>query len=107
MRAAGLTLSPTQKSWVFDDPGIMVETAIQGHGVTLAPATLMRKLLVAGKLVQLFDHAAPSNLCYFCCTPQRGAPKRAARVFNEWILKTATDQWDAIAEETIDATHDN
>ncbi|WP_165491242.1 LysR substrate-binding domain-containing protein [Lichenihabitans psoromatis] len=91
MRAAGLELSPMQKSWVFDDPGIMLETAIQGQGVTLAPAILLRKLLATGKLVQLFDHAAPSNLCYFCCTPQRGAQKRAARIFHEWVLQTATN----------------
>jgi LysR family transcriptional regulator of beta-lactamase len=73
---------------VFDSSRLMVEAAMQGAGVALAPASMFVRDLVAGRLVQPFDIEVQAGSYWL--TSQKGkAATPAMRAFNQWIVKEA------------------
>jgi LysR family transcriptional regulator of beta-lactamase len=64
----------------------MVEAALQGAGVALAPASMFERDLALGRLVRPFDIDVQAGSYWL--TWQKAKPATPAmRAFNQWILK--------------------
>ncbi|MGP9764679.1 LysR family transcriptional regulator [Halomonas sp. AOP13-D3-9] len=84
--AAGLPRSfAMTNSIVFDSSIAMVEAAIQGAGVALAPPLMFPRQLSSGALVQPFDTAVSLG-GYWLTRLQTRPETRAMASFREWLL---------------------
>lgn len=84
--AAGLPRSfPMTKSIVFDSSIAMVEAALQGAGVALAPPLMFSRQLTSGALVQPFDTTVSLG-GYWLTRLQTRAETHAMASFREWLL---------------------
>jgi len=87
--AAGLAPHPLRGP-VFDSSRLMVEAAVQGMGVALAPASMFERDLQTGRLVRPFEVEVHAGSYWL--TWQKGkAATPAMRVFSQWVLKEAGD----------------
>ncbi|WP_279628798.1 LysR family transcriptional regulator [Vreelandella nigrificans] len=83
---AGLSGSfPMAKSIVFDSSIAMVEAAIQGVGVALAPPLMFSRQLNSGALVQPFDTTVSLG-GYWLTRLQTRTETHAMASFREWLL---------------------
>ncbi|ASK20851.1 LysR family transcriptional regulator [Halomonas sp. N3-2A] len=88
--AAGLPGSlPMTKSIVFDSSIAMVEAALQGAGVALAPPLMFSRHLTSGELQQPFDISVSLG-GYWLTRLQSRAETHAMAAFREWLM-TATN----------------
>ena len=88
--AAGLPGSlPVTKSIVFDSSIAMVEAALQGAGVALAPPLMFSRYLTSGELQQPFDISVSLG-GYWLTRLQSRAETHAMAAFREWLM-TATN----------------
>lgn len=84
--AAGLPRSfPMTKSIVFDSSIAMLEAALQGAGVALAPPLMFSRHLSSGALVQPFDTTVSLG-GYWLTRLQTRAETHAMASFREWLL---------------------
>ena len=87
--AAGLAPRPVRGP-VFDSSRLMVEAAMQGAGVALAPASMFERDLSMGRLARPFDidvHAGS-----YWLTWQKAKPASPAmRAFSQWIAKEVVE----------------
>lgn len=84
--AAGLPRSvPMTKSIVFDSSIAMVEAAMQGMGLALAPPLMFSRQLNSGALVQPFDTAVSLG-GYWLTRLQTRPETHAMASFREWLL---------------------
>lgn len=84
--AAGLPRSvPMTKSIMFDSSIAMVEAAMQGVGVALAPPLMFSRQLNSGALVQPFDTAVSLG-GYWLTRLQTRPETHAMACFREWLL---------------------
>ncbi|SER98573.1 LysR family transcriptional regulator, regulator of gene expression of beta-lactamase [Vreelandella subterranea] len=85
--AAGLPSSyPMSKSIVFDSSIAMVEAALQGAGVALAPPLMFPRQLSSGALVQPFNTAVSLG-GYWLTRLQTRPETHAMACFRAWLLK--------------------
>ncbi|TVP49738.1 MAG: LysR family transcriptional regulator [Halomonas sp.] len=84
--AAGLPRSfPMTKSIVFDSSIAMVEAALQGAGVALAPPLMFSRQLSSGALVQPFNTTVSLG-GYWLTRLQTRTETHAMASFREWLL---------------------
>ena len=86
---AGVPDLPTRRGPHFDDPGLVVASAMAGHGVALAARPLVSAEVDAGRLCMPFALAIPSRFAYFVCQPAATAARPAAAAFRRWIVDVA------------------
>lgn len=85
--AAGLAPRPVRGP-VFDSSRLMVEAAMQGAGIALAPVSMFERDLAAGRLVRPFDIEVQAG--GYWLTSQKGKTATPAmRAFKQWIVKEA------------------
>ncbi|EDZ99302.1 transcriptional regulator, LysR family [Burkholderia sp. H160] len=85
--AAGIAPRPVRGP-VFDSSRLMVEAAIQGAGVALAPALMFEREIHTGRLVRPFDVEVQAGSYWLTCL--KGKPITPAMVlFSQWIAKEA------------------
>lgn len=90
--AAGLPSSfPMTKSIVFDSSIAMVEAALQGAGVALAPPLMFSRQLSSGALVQPFDTTVSLG-GYWLTRLQTRAETHAMASFRQWLLTAINRQ---------------
>jgi LysR family transcriptional regulator of beta-lactamase len=82
-RAAGLSPPPIRGP-VFDASGTMVEAAMLGMGVALAPAAMFHRHLVAGRVRQPFDVSISTGR-YWLTWLKSKIPTTAMLSFRGWI----------------------
>jgi LysR family transcriptional regulator of beta-lactamase len=82
--AAGLGAPPIRGT-VFDSSWMMVETAIQGQGVALAPPRMFVRQLEDGRLCRPFALAVPVGAYWLTRLKSRPVTP-ALRAFRAWIL---------------------
>lgn len=83
--AAGVAASPQlSKGIVFDSSLAMMEAALQGIGVALAPPLMFPRHLASGAIQQPFP-AAISLGSYWLTRLQSRSPTSAMRAFSDWI----------------------
>lgn len=82
--AAAETTCPPVRGPIFDSSWIMVEAALQGHGVALAPVMMFATAVAAGRLVQPF---APTITLgrYWLVWPKSRLPSPALTAFAGWL----------------------
>ena len=82
--AAADTACPPLRGPVFDSSWIMVEAALQGHGVALAPAMMFAKEVAAGRLVQPFATTITLGR-YWLVWPKSRLPGPALTALAGWL----------------------
>ncbi len=75
---------------VFDSSVLMVETALQGAGVALAPPLMFSRHLASGALEQPFP-VYVSKGSYWLTRLKSRAPTPAMKVFSEWMIEMAEE----------------
>lgn len=81
--AAGIS-APTVKGPIFDSSRTMVEAAILGAGVALAPPLMFQRQLAAGVIQQPFE-VSVTHGCYWLTWLKSSTPTPAMRSFQTWI----------------------
>jgi LysR family transcriptional regulator of beta-lactamase len=84
-RRTGIEVPPI-KGPVFDSSLTMVEAALQGLGVALAPPAMFRRQIEHGLLVQPLE-AGPSSGGYWLTWLKSRQPDAGAEAFREWIVE--------------------
>ena len=93
--AAGVR-PPPMTGPVFDSAAVMVDAALAGHGVALAPKVMFESLIAEGKAVAPF--AAEVALGRYWLTRLKSKPPTPAiAAFESWILATASQGADRTA----------
>jgi LysR family transcriptional regulator of beta-lactamase len=69
----------------FDSSVLMVQAAMQGAGIALAPARMFRKELAQGHLVKPFDIEVDAGR-YWLTRSLTREPSPAMRQFRDWLL---------------------
>ncbi len=85
--AAGLA-SPPVRGPVFDSSWVMIEAAMQGAGVALAPASMFERELTEGSLCRPFETEVDVGR-YWLTWLKSKAPTRAMLAFQDWIAAEA------------------
>jgi LysR family transcriptional regulator of beta-lactamase len=83
-QAAGIEVSAIRGP-LFDSSLIMVQAAMQGAGVALAPPALFRREIEMGHLVRPFPIEVRSD-SYWLTRLKSRTPSHAMRVFRTWLL---------------------
>ena len=81
--AAGVAAGPIRGP-VFDSSWVMVEAALLGTGVALAPPTMFERELAGGRLVQPFETTVSIGR-YWLTWLKSKRPTQAMRAFADWI----------------------
>nr|WP_295113477.1 LysR family transcriptional regulator [uncultured Caulobacter sp.] len=84
--AAGLSPPPIRGP-VFDSSWVMVEAAIQGFGVALAPPMMFARDLQQGRLVRPFPTQVSAGRYWLTWLKSR-APTAALKAFQAWLSST-------------------
>ncbi|CAB3733313.1 LysR family transcriptional regulator [Paraburkholderia rhynchosiae] len=88
--AAGIAPRPIRGP-IFDSSRLMVEAAMQGAGVALAPALMFDHEIDTGRLVRPFDIEVQAGSYWL--TWLKGKPMTSAmRLFSQWLVNEATAQ---------------
>jgi len=74
----------------FSDTELGIEAAIRGLGVTLAWYSLVSNDLKSGKLVQILNHAIPTDLGYHLVMPKNRTVLTKVTAFRTWMFEQAT-----------------
>lgn len=73
----------------FNDDSLMIQSAIEGHGVALARMSLVKNEIDSGDLIVPFNFYLPSEFAYYAVSPNKRHTIPETRVFREWLLKEA------------------
>ena len=76
----------------FSDTELAIEAAINGLGVTLAWHSLVSNDLKTGKLVQILNHAIPTDLGYHLVMPKNRTMLAKVTAFRNWLFDQAAKQ---------------
>jgi LysR family glycine cleavage system transcriptional activator len=73
----------------FSDSGMVIQAALEGHGVAIAKGTLAADDLAAGRLVRPFDQSLPANYSYWLVCVEASAERPKIVAFRDWMLAEA------------------
>ena len=73
----------------FTDSEALLRASAEGLGVALAPLTLARPLIDAGKLVLLTSDCMRADYSHWLVYPPRSEDHAGLKVFREWLLEEA------------------
>ena len=82
------TPPPAVRGPVFDSSWVMIEAAMQGAGVALAPSSMFERELTEGVLVRPFEAEVDTG-AYWLTRLKSRTPTNAMRAFRDWILAEA------------------
>lgn len=86
LEALGVTGVDANRGPVYTDSTMVIQAAIEGHGVALARSGLSRDALADGRLVQPFEYTMPSRFAYYMVYPKAYAQRPEIEAFSEWLL---------------------
>jgi LysR family transcriptional regulator of beta-lactamase len=89
-KAAGLDVVNVRGP-LFDSSLVMVQAAIRGVGVALAPHALFRRELDSGQLVRPFAIEADTDGYWLTWLKSR-SPSPAMQAFRDWLASLYSDQ---------------
>ncbi len=87
--AAGVEAIDSTRGPAFTDSGMVIQAAVEGHGVALGRSALATTDLAAGRLVKPFDISLPANFAYYVVSPEAAAGRPKIAAFRDWVLGTA------------------
>jgi LysR family transcriptional regulator, regulator of gene expression of beta-lactamase len=85
LQAAGVPAPPLTGP-VFDSAATMIEAALAGHGVALAPACMFERELADGRAARPFPLEVPMG-GYWLTSLKSRKPTRAMAAFRSWIVE--------------------
>jgi LysR family transcriptional regulator of beta-lactamase len=88
--AAAGSRAPAIRGPVFDSSRLMVEAALQGAGVALAPVAMFAAELREGRLVRPFEAEVAAG-AYWLTRLKSKEPTAAMRAFEEWLVEQAEE----------------
>jgi len=91
LRAAGVEGVSPDTGLRFSADSMVVQAAIEGHGVALVPASLVADDLAAGRLVRPFPPGDQdrTTFAYFLVYPPEAAERPKIAAFRDWVLDEA------------------
>lgn len=89
---------PAIRGPVFDSSATMVEAAVQGIGVALAPPAMFSRQLATGAIVQPFEIAIDKG-CYWLTWLKSRTVDRPMAAFRDWLLGQVTARQPAAVGE--------
>jgi LysR family glycine cleavage system transcriptional activator len=87
--AQGLRDVDATRGLCFNDQTFMLQAALLGQGVALAPKALVADEIARGRLVVLGDAGRPSKSAYWCVTPNAHYDDYLVALFRNWLLAEA------------------
>lgn len=76
----------------FGDADLAIQAAITGLGVTQAWHSLVMNDMKAGRLIQVLNHAIPTDLGYHLVMPQNRTMLSKVAAFRAWLFEQAAEQ---------------
>jgi LysR family transcriptional regulator, glycine cleavage system transcriptional activator len=91
MQAAGITDFDETAGLHFGMTSLIIQAAVDGHGVALGDSNLVADDLAAGRLVKPFELSlkAPASFSYFVITRPDVKPGSIVEAFRDWLLAEA------------------
>ena len=71
----------------FSDSGLVLQAAIDGHGVALGRVFLAADDIAAQRLVKPFELKLPNDYIYWLVYPKSSAAKPRIEAFRDWLLE--------------------
>ncbi|WP_011298780.1 LysR substrate-binding domain-containing protein [Cupriavidus necator] len=85
LEAAGLPDAEPERGPIFQDAGLMLQSAVAGLGVATARAQLAHDYLESGQLVQVGSTRIPSSLHYWVTWREGNPREKAIQQFHAWL----------------------
>lgn len=93
LAVAGVTGVNATRGPGYSHSNLALQSAMDGHGVALARSSLVSLDLEAGRLVQPFGPALPTDYACYAVSPEGVAERPKIKAFREWLLEqSAEDQ---------------
>jgi LysR family glycine cleavage system transcriptional activator len=86
LHAAGVRMAEPRGGVLFDDLSLLIRSAVDGDGVGLVRHVVAMQEIAEGKLVRLFDIAAPSPDDYYFVAPPGAANRPQVVAFRAWLF---------------------
>ena len=99
--SAGLKWPEPKHGPMFNDRSLMLQAAIDGHGVALGQRMLIEDLIEEGALVRLFDVSVLVESAFYVVFLKQSLQRAEIAAFVEWITSMTA------ADATARATHDS
>ena len=84
--AAGIDLPLPTAGVDYQDMGVMLQSAVDAHGIMLTRRAVALSELEKGTLVQLFDTAVPAEAAYWIVWPEQPPASDRVIAFRDWIV---------------------
>ena len=85
LAAAGVDADWLLRGPVFDDPALVLDAAMDGHGVSLACRVSVSRELEMGRLIQPFEICAPTSRRFSLAWPHEHARRELVHNFADWM----------------------
>lgn len=93
LEIAGVDGVDANRGPIFSDSGMLLQAAVEGHGVALGRSVLVSADLEAGRLVRPFEELSmPFRVAYYFVCPHTQAERPKVRAFRDWLLQEAAGQ---------------
>jgi LysR family glycine cleavage system transcriptional activator len=89
LAAAGIKGIDTGHGLTYNDSAMLVQAAVEGHGVAMARLSLAEGDLAAGRLVKPFALELRSQFAYYLTIPAGTLDQPKVKAFRHWILEEA------------------
>lgn len=88
LRVAGVDMDASAGP-IFNDCNVLLQAAVEGHGVALSFTGLAERELTSGQLVKPFELQLSPTLWYYVISPESSADVPKAAAVRKWILQEA------------------
>jgi LysR family glycine cleavage system transcriptional activator len=89
---AGLDWPEPMHGPVFNDSSLMLQAAVDGHGIALGRRMLMEDLLDQGLLVKLFDISVSVEEAFYVVFEKQSLQRPEVAAFVDWIKAAAEEE---------------
>lgn len=90
LKAAGVDDIDARRGPRFNQLGLQVQAAVEGHGVALASSVLVTDDVFAGRLVRPFELAIEADLAYYLICQEEAAEQPRIVAFRDWVIDEAS-----------------
>ncbi|MCR8713108.1 LysR family transcriptional regulator [Stenotrophomonas indicatrix] len=84
-RGAGISRPLINAKMTFNDPELILQAAIEGHGVVMLPSYLCRQALSSGQLVECLGELTVDDLAHYLCYQSRQHMPSRTRTFIDFM----------------------
>jgi LysR family glycine cleavage system transcriptional activator len=90
LQMAGVVEADVRYGPAFSDSAMVLQAAMDGHGVALGRLFLAADDLAAGRLLQPFVHELDNDFSYWLVSPKALASTPRVAAFRTWVLREAS-----------------